>query len=364
MPLDTLAGSELMVASLILGSDSSVVDQELATLQPPGPIADRIRGGAGTVWSLGGAGGLAGAAWRLARLLRTRRYEVVNAYGLKASLLTRVLARIARPRPAVVSGVRGVHVTDVERVDSVKARLASLVERLLGPLVDVYDANSRAALRQVARMGVGEQRLVHIPNGVDLSLWSARDSEPEGTPLILSAARFVPLKRHEDLLRALAGLKRDGHDFRALIAGGGPLLGEMRTLSSSLGLEGTVELPGQVGPEEVRRLLDRASIVCLASASEGMSGTLMEAMACGVPVVGTEAGGTGELVIDGESGLLVPPYDPGALEHALARLLDDRELRARLAAAARRRMEERFSLDAMLEAKQRLYVELATARRA
>jgi glycosyltransferase involved in cell wall biosynthesis len=289
---------------------------------------------------------------------------VVNAYGLKASVLVRVLARLVRPRPAVVCGVRGLHVTDAERLDSPKARLASLVERLLAPLADVYDANSRAALRVLRGLGVGEERLVHIPNGLDLSLWSVRESEPDGTPLILSAARFVPLKRHEDLLRALAGLKREGHAFRVVMAGGGPLLAEMRSLTSSLGLDGSVELPGLLGTSEVRQLLDQASIVCLASASEGMSGTLMEAMATGVPVVGTDAGGTGELVVDGESGLLVPPYDPGALERALGRLLSDRELRTRLGAGGRRRMEACFSLEAMLEAKQRLYVELASARRA
>src|SRR4051812_37413355 len=223
-----------MVASLILRADPDVLEQELATLQPPGPIAARLRPEGATVSSLGGRGGIAGAAWRLARLLRSRRYDVVSAYGLKASVLARVPVRLRRGRPALVGGGRALHVTEVERLDSPKARLASLAERLFSPLVDVYDANSRAALDLLAGLGVGRERLVYIPNGLDLSDWRPRASEPEGVPVILCAARFVPRKRHEDLLRALALVAAEGHDFRAVLAGGGPLLEEMRALAASL----------------------------------------------------------------------------------------------------------------------------------
>jgi glycosyltransferase involved in cell wall biosynthesis len=364
LPLDALAGTELMVASLILRSDADVVRHELATFQTPGPIAARLQAGSRVVASLGGRGGMAGATWRLLRLLRSRRYDVVNAYGLKASVVVRVLARLLRPRPVLVCGVRGMHVTEVERLDSPKARLASLLERLLAPLVDVYDANSRAALRLLGELGVGEERLVYIPNGLDLTLWSVRDAEPAGVPLIVCAGRFTPVKRHQDLLHALAALKHDGHSFRAVLAGGGPLLADMRSLASSLGLDGTVELTGPVDNDEVRRLLQQASVVCLVSASEGMPGSLMEGMASGVAVVGTDVSGTNELVLDGESGLLVPAYDAPALARTLARLLTDDELRARLAAGGRRRMEECFSFEGMLHAKEHLYAELAGARRA
>lgn len=362
LPLDTLAGTELMVASLILRSDRAAMEQDLATLQPPGPIAARLGAEGARVASLGGRGGLL-AAWRLARLLRSRRYDVVSAYGLKASVLARVLVRLGRERPAFVCGVRALHVTEVERLDSPKARLASLVERLFSPLVDLYDANSRAALDLLARLGIDSERLVYIPNGLDLSEWRPRAAEPGGVPTILCAARFVPRKRHEDLLRALALLAGEGHSFRAVLAGGGPLVDEMRSLAASLGLDARVELPGPLASDELRRRLRGATVACLPSASEGMPGALMEAMATGVAVVGTDVGGTNELVVDGESGLLVPAYDPAALAAALARLLGDPEQRARLAAGGRRRMEACFSLDVMLDAKQRLFLDVASERR-
>src|SRR5213078_1387922 len=146
------------------------------------------------------------------------------------------------------------------------------------------------------------------------------------------------------------------------LAGGGPALPGMRELSASLGLDDVVELPGPLDTSAVRHLIERATVVCLVSSSEGMPGTLMEAMAMGVPVLGTDVGGTNELVVDGESGLLVPAYDPPALARTLARLLDDADLRARIGAGGRRRMEERFSLEVMVEAKERLYRDLATGR--
>src|SRR4051812_32967020 len=104
-----------MVASVITRSDSAKVTHELASLQGPGPIVERVRAESCWAVSLGGRGGLAGAAWRLARLLRTRPYDVVNAYGLKGSVLTRVLVRLVRPKVAFVSGIRGLHVAEVVR---------------------------------------------------------------------------------------------------------------------------------------------------------------------------------------------------------------------------------------------------------
>jgi glycosyltransferase involved in cell wall biosynthesis len=359
--LDTLAGTELMVASLVLRSDPAAVEHELATLQPPGPIAARVSAGARPVWSLGGGGGgLAGASLRLARLLRTREYDVVNAYGLKASVIARLLTRLLRPAATFVCGVRALHVTEVERLDSRKARLASLVERLLSPLVDVYDSNSRAAIGLLEGLGIGADRFVHIPNGLDLAEWAPRDgARPEGdVPVIVCAARFVERKRHSDLLEALAILAREGRPFRAVLAGRGETLERMRALAASLGLSERVELPGAVGPEEMRDLLAGAAVACLPSAWEGMPGSLMEAMASGVAVVGTDVAGTNELVVDGESGLLAPAYDPPALARALAALLDDPGLRRRLGAGARSRMEQCFSLEVMLAAKERLYREL------
>jgi glycosyltransferase involved in cell wall biosynthesis len=355
---DELAGTELMVASLIVRSDPSRVRHELAVLAGPGPIVERVRAASRRAVTLGGWGGLPGAALRLGRLLRARDYDVVSAYGFKASVAARVLVRLLGVRAAFVCGVRGRHVTDAQDLGSSKARFGSAVERLLSPLVDVYDANSRGALELLASLGVDRGRLVHIPNGLDLSVWIPSDRERDEPPTIVCAARFVALKRHVDLLRALALVERGGHAFRAVLPGDGPTLPEVQALVDRAGLD-SVELPGRVGPEAMRDILAGASIACLPSMWEGMPGALMEAMASGVAVVGTDVDGTNELVTDGDTGLLVPLCDPPALAAAIASLLEDPGQRRRLALAARRRMEERYSLDVMLRAKEGLYLDLA-----
>lgn len=137
------------MASLVL-----YVRHGLATLAPRSPIVARVRAG-GRLDEVAGcvSGGLARAAWRLEHLRRVRQYDVVNAYGLKASVAASVLVRLLQPTAVFVCGVRALHVTEVERLDSPKARFASLVERLLSPLVDVYEANSRAALELLTGLG-------------------------------------------------------------------------------------------------------------------------------------------------------------------------------------------------------------------
>lgn len=351
-----------MTANLILHSDPEVVQYELATLDRPGPIAARVEPASRRTFSLRGRAGFVGAVWRLGRVLRRHEYDVVNAHGLKASVAARLLVRLLRRRAVFVCGVCALHVTEVERLDSPKARLAWLVERALSRLVDVYNANTYAALDLLAELGIEDERLVFTPNGLDLSMWARRDPSREDTrlPLILCIARMVHRKRQEDLLHALAALRDAGIRFRAVVAGDGPTLAPMRALASRLGLDSAVELPGSLPQEQVREQLEEAAIACLPSAWEGMPGVLMEAMASGVAVVATDVRGTNELVVNGESGLLVPAYDPPALARALGTLLDDRELRDRLARGGRRRMEERFSLDAMIEAKERLYTELGS----
>jgi glycosyltransferase involved in cell wall biosynthesis len=354
---DQLGGTELMVAALVGAGEPGEVRHELATLAPAGPIAAHVGPPAR---SLGGRRGLAGASWRLARLLRSRDYDVVSAYGLKASVIARLLVRLRRPRPVLVCGVRALHVTEVERLDAPKARIAAAIERALSPLVDVYDSNSRAGLSLLEGLGVDRARLVHIPNGLDLERWPARPREPGGgPPVIVCAARFVERKRHQDLLHALALLAGQGRGFRAVLAGEGPRLTAMRDLARRMGLGEQVEFPGAIGPDAIRALLRDAAVACLPSTFEGMPGSVMEAMASGVAVVATDVPGSDELIVHGESGWLVPVRDAAALAGALRRLLDDPELRRRLGRGGRARMEECFSLDAMLSAKERLYRERA-----
>lgn len=171
---------------------------------------------------------------------------------------------------------------------------------------------------------------------------------------ILAVGRMVPIKGFEVLIDAVAELKQQGRRVRCTIIGEGPLEAPMRAQIARLGLGEEIVMPGVKPSGEVREALHRSAIFCLPSVvtetgdRDGIPVSLMESMAAGTPVVSTLVSGIPELVADGEEGLLVPEKDPRALAAALGRLLDDPALAARMAQAARAKVEREF--DAVREA--------------
>jgi glycosyltransferase involved in cell wall biosynthesis len=341
--------------------DPELVRSEVVTLDAPGPIAARLARAGVPVRSLGGSG-LAVAFARLARILRRERFDVVNAYGFKATVVARVLVRLGARRTTFVSGVRALNVTETDDLGGVKSRVALAIERVLSPLVDVYDSNSRAALDRLAGIGVDRRRLRFIPNGIDAERWAVDrgEGEPSLPPTILCVARFVPRKRHVDLVRAARVLTDSGIEFRLVLAGEGSTLDDVRRLVAELGLGDRVAFPGRVDHEQVSELLAGAAIFCLPSVWEGMPGSAMEAMAAGLPVVATRVSGVDELVEHERTGLLVPPRRPDLLAAALETLLRDPSRGEELGREGRNRIVSEFSVERMVGAKQDLYRGVAT----
>jgi glycosyltransferase involved in cell wall biosynthesis len=167
-----------------------------------------------------------------------------------------------------------------------------------------------------------------IPSGVDLPPDVGAEASP---PEVLYAGRLSPEKGVLELVGAAGGMK-------LVVAGDGPL---------------RERVPGALGfvpHDELQRLYARAAVVACPSRREGFGVACLEAMAHARPVVATDVGGLRDLVVDGETGLVVPPRDSDALRAALERLLGDEELRRRLGAAGRERARERFSWDMVTEA--------------
>ena len=354
---DGVGGTEHMVASLVEHLDREQVACDVVTLDAPGPIAARLRAAGVPVRSLGG--GFARALPRLARAVRAGGYDVVNAYGFKATAAARLITRVLSPGSAFVAGVRALHPSEVERMDTPKARFVLTLERLGARWVDVYDANSAGAVELLAGLGVPRERLTCIPNGLDAARWPLAAPAGGDRCTILCVARMVPRKRHVDLLEASAVLHGRGVPHRLVLAGDGPLRAELQARAAALGIDGHAEFPGRLAGEALRRCLAGSHVSVLVSTLEGMSTSVMEAMACGLPVVGSDVNGIRDLVVDGETGLLVPPKSPVELAAALERLVAGPALRATLGAAGRRRLEREFSLEAMVAAKGDLYRRLA-----
>ncbi len=202
-------------------------------------------------------------------------------------------------------------------------------------------ANS-VGLRALA-LRAGARAVETIPNGVDLDLFRPRPEGPDPGPVtVLSVGRFAPQKNNAGLLRAAAEAARKvARPFRLELVGDGPERESLAALAAGLGLADRVAfLPWQPREALVGKY-QGAHLFALASYEEGMPNVVLEAMASGLPILGTRIGGTDELVADGENGLLVPPGDEAALAGALAALVEDDGLRARMGARSLARARAR-----------------------
>lgn len=357
---DGIGGTETMVASLVERLDPTVVSSEVATLSGRGrPVAERLQGVGVRVRELGRDAPLSLAFGRLGKVIGQERYDVVCAYGLKGTALTRLATRGLSRHTRFVCGVRGLLVTESERVDAPKAKAAAGIEILGSGLVDVYDANSKGALDLLANLGVPRHKLRYIPNGLEPAAWPTAPLADTEEPIVLCVSRFVARKRQLDLVRAAEELARRRVSFRVIFVGDGPKLHEVKAAAEAGSAANHIEFRGGLEPAAVRETMAEADVACLCSMWEGMANAVMEAMACGLPVVGTDVNGIADLVIPDVTGLLVPAKGPAELANALAALLTNVGARRRLGQAGRAYLEQSFTVDAMVAAKANLYGELA-----
>jgi glycosyltransferase involved in cell wall biosynthesis len=188
---------------------------------------------------------------------------------------------------------------------------------------------------------------------------------PTEARLVAEVGRLCAVKGQRELIEAVARLADRRPDLHALVVGddleaGGRYRDELVRAANSLGVSARVLFAGY--RPDVPAILDVVDVVVLPSWIEGLPIVLLEAMAHGLPVVATPVGGTPELVVDGETGLLVPPHDPERLAEAIERLLAEPELGRRLGEAGRARVRERFAEEAMTGRVLRLYDEIAAGR--
>jgi glycosyltransferase involved in cell wall biosynthesis len=218
-------------------------------------------------------------------------------------------------------------------------------------------ANSQG-LAALARQSAGTTPIGLIPNGVDTARFTPAVSRDEAGPVrLVFVGRLVRQKGLDVLLEALARLPA-GADYELTLVGDGPLRPALTGQAQALGLTSRLRFVGWAGREDMPDLLRRADIFVFPSRDEGMPNAVLEAMATGLPVVATRISGNEEVVVDGQTGLLVPPDDPDALAGALARLLADRPLGRSLGAAGRERAGREYSWRAVAER----YAALATGK--
>jgi glycosyltransferase involved in cell wall biosynthesis len=288
-------------------------------------------------------------AWRMARLSR----ELVSARRCAVEL-ARVGADIAVTNtltfPAAALGARRAavpHVWYVHEFGEADHELRfALGDRfsfgLIDRLSDVVVANSAAIAAHLRTRGVEDVRIV--PYAVELpSEVPVRPSPIEDTVLLVQVASVTPGKGQEDSVRALAALRAQGIRARLEFVGKRDPDYEtrLRELANHLSVEPAIGWHGFV--DDPRRHVARADVVLVCSRSEAFGRATVEAMKLGKPVVGARTGGTAELISDGETGLLYAPGNPVSLAEAIARLVQDAELRSGVAERARRWANDTFT---------------------
>ena len=305
----------------------------------------------------------------LSRLIHAGGYDIVHAHGFKAGFIGRLAVRVAcgSSMPFVVTAHNHV-LTRTDTSAAARWRYRA-VERSLERYVTRYIAVSKSIGRElIDSYNLPADKVVVVPNGVDVTPFlSEQDSSlargslgvPVDAPVVGLAARFSAQKGLRDLISAVPELVRRVPGVRVVIGGSGPLESQLRTQAMSLGVSDAIVWPGHV--LSMPRFLSALDVFVSPATTEAFGIALIEAAAAGVPTVATRVGGVPEVIIDGETGLLVAPHDSTALAHAIIGLLEDRHTAIKLAEHARRRAIVEFSPERMIEGTIAVYETAAAA---
>lgn len=286
------------------------------------------------------------------RLLRRLRPAILHTYNL--GTIEYAATAWAAGVPARVHAEHGRDARDPQGLN----RKHNLLRRLVSPFIDRIVPVSRD-LRGwlIDVVGLPQRKLVLIDNGVDTERFrpaTARETNRDAF-VIGTVGRLQDVKDQATLIKAFALLRAmlPDEELRLVLVGDGPLRPQLEAQVRAEGLEAIVEFAGP--RSDVETAMRGFSLFALTSIAEGTPVTLLEAMACGLPVVATRVGGIPDLVQDGVAGTLVPARDPQALAQAFAAYVRDPLLARSHGAAGRARIEQKYSMQAMLAAYVGLY---------
>ena len=308
-----------------------------------------------------------GCILRFARIFRELRPDVIHSHVPRPTLWASMAKRLrGRSVPFVYTE---------HNVQDVYPSWAAPLYRIILPVVDHVVGVSEAVTQSFThRWRWPVDRASTIWNGITCSRIQGAASSDDtrralgvaaAKPLVLNVANLCLRKGHDVLVEAIATVSRHVPDVRCLVAGSPHL--EPQTAASLTAaierhsLQDNLRLLG--ARSDVPDLLAASDLFVLSSRQEGFPITILEAMAAGKPVVATDVGGCAEAVVHGETGLIVPPEDPAALANAILYLLQNPEQARRMGEAGRKRVEEHFTVDAMVRKHIELYERLIAEKR-
>jgi glycosyltransferase involved in cell wall biosynthesis len=358
-----IGGTERQVVNLALGIDPSRFDLHLACLRSSGTLMGELEAlqiprpefrigrfyNPVTFWQ----------GMRLAQYIRKNRIQIVHSYGFYSNVFTVPTAWLAG-KSFVVASIRdtGDVLTPAQR----------RVQRMVCRLADCVLVNAEAIRDTLVEQGYAPGKIIVIRNGITLEKFGKRQRNsvlreelalPLFAPLVVVFSRLNQMKGIQYFLDAAIILAGRFPDVRFLVVGDGESRKELEEYARRVGLGQRTVFTGF--RSDVPELLSEAAVSVLPSLSEGLSNSLLESMASGVPVVATRVGGNPEVIEDGVTGLLVPLRDSAALAAAVGRLLEDKDLAASFGQAGIRRVAELFSMERSVHETEHLYQRLVEA---
>jgi len=355
-----IGGAEVLTAELLRRMDRHRFAPQLCCLKEPDVLGRELSGEVPVTSRLLAHKFDVRVLWRLAALFGRERVEAVVTVGAGDKMFWgRLAAWIARV-PVICAAL---HSTGYP--DGIQP-----VNRLLTPITDAFIAVAERHRRYLVRREALPVRKVWlIPNGVDLERFYPREPDaalrrrlqiPDGVSVAAVVAALRPEKNHALALQAVAEVRRQGLPVHLLLIGDGPERAMIEQLARQLEIAESVHFLGI--RSDVPQLLSLVDVVMLTSHMEANPVSLLEAMACGKPVLATAVGSVPETVIDGVTGRLVPPGNVTAAAKCLRHLLADRCSAATLGRAARRHVEQHWSLENTVRGYERMLDQLYHAK--
>ena len=296
-------------------------------------------------WSISALSGL----WRV---IRQGEYDIIHVHSQEAGIVARPLARLA--------GARGIFYTpqciDIRRQRW--QRIYDMVERLLASITDRIISVNEADRQTLIARGIPAAKIVTVYNGVDLDRFSGLKYTPDpDKPLVMQVGRLSEQKAPLDFVEGARLVLQQRPAVRMILVGNGPLLESVQAQIRKYGLQEQVLANG--AQPNAFRLIQSADVITLTSRWEGSPYSVLEAMAWSKPVVATSVNGCPELVLDGETGYLVPSGQPEIWAERVLRLLADPQAARRMGENGRRHLEAHFTLAEMAAKMAAVYEQFA-----
>ena len=315
----------------------------------------------GRLWFLTGLPAIARALWQLWRLIRRERPAILHGVLLWAYVLGTFLGRAAGV-PVIIASRRSLGLFKADKPHYL------FLERMGNRLTDLVIANSEAVREDtLQRENVRREDIVVIHNGLDLARFDAAPDERLAAglelgrgPRVIVVSNLIYYKGHEHFFRAWAGVVGRFPNAVAMLVGDGLQRPALDVLAEELGIRSSLRFLGV--RHDVPGLLALADVYVHPSLQEGFSNAVLEAMGAGKAIVATRVGGNAEAIVDGETGILVPPADPDALRRGILRLLEDPDHARQMGARARDRVRARHDIEVVVQQYEREYERMLAAR--